>query len=65
MEIGDFRPKIFVSESLRVTPQGLLEDHRRGGVNDWLWISHAVCLHAGTGTSLCLCEVSTECRSNK
>ena len=36
MEIGDFRPKIFVSESLRVTPQGLLEDHRHGGVNDWL-----------------------------
>ena len=64
VESAEFRPKIIVSESVRVKSQTFPEDHRHGELNDWLCIFHALCLHAGPGTSLCLYEVGTECRSS-
>ena len=36
MESGGSRPKFPLSESLRVTLQGLPEDHRHAGLDDWL-----------------------------
>ena len=65
VEVGGFHPRIAVSESLRVTPQGFSEDHLHGRMTGWSCIIiHAVCLHAGTGTSLRLYEVRTTCRSS-